>query len=40
MAFDGLEFKWTAEVFGTHNAHMDEEHQGKRLQSLRNGFMI
>ena len=28
MAFDGLEFKWTAEVFGTNNAHMDEEHAG------------
>jgi hemerythrin len=24
----GQEFKWTAEVFGTNNAHMDEEHQG------------
>ncbi len=28
MAFDGLEFKWTATVFGTNNPHMDEEHAG------------
>lgn len=28
MAFDGLEFKWTAGVFGTNNAHMDDEHAG------------
>ncbi len=28
MAFDGLDFRWTAEVFGTHNDHMDEEHRG------------
>jgi hypothetical protein len=28
MAFDSLPFKWTAEVFATHNAAMDEEHKG------------
>lgn len=28
MSFDGLPFVWTAEMYGTHNAHMDEEHAG------------
>ena len=29
MAFDGLDFKWTAEVYGTNSPHMDQEHQGE-----------
>ncbi len=28
MAFDGLDFKWTAGVFATNNAKMDDEHKG------------
>ncbi len=28
MAFDSLPFKWTMDVFGTHNQEMDREHQG------------
>lgn len=28
MSFDSLPFVWTAETFGTNNAHMDEEHKG------------
>ena len=31
MSFDSLPFVWTAETYGTHNAHMDEEHAGKQL---------
>jgi len=29
MAYDGLEFKFSAETFGTGNKVMDEEHDGK-----------
>eukprot|EP01039_Chlorochromonas_danica_P009648 gene9648-10667_t len=28
MSFDSLPFVWTAEVFGTNHAQMDEEHAG------------
>ena len=29
MAYDGLEFKFSAEQFGTKNAEMDSEHEGE-----------